>query len=54
MPSDFATFKTPTPSASCFRTFRSVALRYVSENLCPGDNISGPAPTKLARHITEA
>jgi hypothetical protein len=26
MPSDFATFKIPTPFASCFRTFRSVAL----------------------------
>jgi hypothetical protein len=25
MPSDFATFKIPTPFASCFRTFRSVA-----------------------------
>src|SRR5262249_9697428 len=25
-PSDFATFKIPTPFASCFRTFRSVAL----------------------------
>jgi hypothetical protein len=25
MPSDFATFKMPTPFASCFRTFRSVA-----------------------------
>jgi len=26
MPSDFATFKIPTPLVSCFRTFRSVAL----------------------------
>ena len=26
MPSDLATFKIPTPFASCFRTFRSVAL----------------------------
>jgi hypothetical protein len=31
-----------------------VALRHVSENLYAGDNISGPAPTKLARHIAEA
>jgi hypothetical protein len=26
MPSDLATFKIPTPFASCFRTFRSAAL----------------------------
>jgi hypothetical protein len=26
IPSDLATFKIPTPFASCFRTFRSVAL----------------------------
>jgi hypothetical protein len=29
MPSDLATFKIPTPFASCFRTFRSVALSTV-------------------------
>jgi len=39
MPSDFATFKIPTPFASWFRTFRSVAL-----------SIFGPAELHALNH----
>jgi hypothetical protein len=38
IPSDLATFKMPTPFASCFRTFRSVAL------LSSAGRASRPAP----------
>jgi hypothetical protein len=46
-PSDLATFKIPSPFPSYFRTFRSVALCYVSENL--NEALSSPRAYRSLR-----
>ena len=52
MPSDLATFKMPTPFASCFRTFRSVAPSIFGRpSFTPwGDGALEPCFDPLADH----
>jgi hypothetical protein len=52
MPSDLATFKIPTPFASCFRTLRSIVLSIFgpAELHALGDSALEPCFDALANH----